>query len=100
METITSLIPLVEVVLKSPFQAVISLIIFLLALPLIMKGRRDKPTAQDPEPAPVQVESPWLVIELNTISNGVQEMHRDLRELSRVMDRLVASMHNRDRSIN
>ena len=47
---------------SSPFNTVGALIIFLLALPLIRSGLREKPPAPpEPPPHPIEIESPWFV---------------------------------------
>lgn len=85
---------LFEALTKSPLNATVSLIIFLLAMPLIIKGLRDR-KEEPPPPVPIQVESPWLVIELNVISTSLQEMHRDIRDLAKALDRLIFHMESR-----
>jgi len=87
---------IIEALTKAPLQGVASLIIFLLAMPIIIKGLRDrKEESHQPPPVPIQVESPWLVIELNAISATMQEMHREIRELAKGQERIKFYMESR-----
>lgn len=100
------LLNLLDALQKSPFQATISLIIFLIALPLIIKGLRDRssPPSQ-PQQTQIQIESPWLVIELNTISAMVQDLQRQVQALSaavltmnKTVDIILVLMRRRNRT--
>lgn len=86
---------------KGPIQAVVSLIILLVALPLLYKAVRDKESQPPASPSapttPIQVESPWMVIELNTISTSVQEIRRELAEVRRLVEYSIALIKNNNR---
>ena len=73
MEVATKLL---EALMNSPLQATISLVIFLLALPLILKGLRDRKEGYTDSH-----DSPWLILEINNINNTMQAMQRDIESI-------------------
>lgn len=70
-----SLSNLLDMLLSSPLQATVSLVIFLLALPLIVKGLRDRKEGHPDH------ETPWLMLEMNNLSNSIQSIQRDINSI-------------------
>lgn len=72
--------------INSPLATVGALIIFLLALPLIRAGFRDKPTtppaATDPRPIPIEIESAWLVQNVTRMQMDIDAIKNLLGVLS------------------
>ncbi len=68
---------------SSPLQTVGALIIFLLALPLIRAGLREKPPAPPPPAAsPIEIESPWFVQNFLQMQKDVEKIKAALPIMS------------------
>lgn len=63
-----------------------------IALAWIGKSRSKEDEA--PAPSPIQVESPWMIIELNTISTSVQEIRREVAEVRRLVEHAISVIKN------
>lgn len=70
-----------------------------IVLAWIGRNKAKNETIVQPQVAstPVQIESPWLVIELNTISTVIQQVGRDVKDLIRAVDRMVILTQERSR---
>lgn len=86
---------------SAPLQTVAALIIFLLALPLIRAGFRDKasppasPPAPLPPPAPIEIESPWFVQNFLQMQKDVEAVSTQLRVLSNKVDGVAQLLKRR-----
>ncbi|MCP1832852.1 hypothetical protein [Bradyrhizobium sp. USDA 4545] len=84
---------------SSPLNTVGALIIFLIALPLIRAGFRDRPAAppaQQP-PVPIQIESPWLTQQLIEIHYEVEKIEERLGVLSNQVKGIATLLRRRER---
>lgn len=69
--------------ISNPLNTVGALIIFLLALPLIRAGLRDRPPAPPPAPSsPIEVESPWFVQNFLQMQSDIEKIKEQLVVLS------------------
>jgi len=85
--------------ISSPLNTVGALIIFLLALPLIRKGLRDRPPAAQPPPAPapapIEIESPWFVQNFLQMQDDVAKIKRTQEMLSSKIDGIASLLKRR-----
>jgi hypothetical protein len=59
--------------------------------------RSSKKSNQQPPPTPIQVESPWMVIELNTMSNMLQELRREVQGQTTLLNTILNLLSNSQR---
>jgi hypothetical protein len=77
-------------------QLAFAALILTIAVTMIMKGLREKPPATaPPPPLPIQVESPWLLIEIERIKTQCQAIERSLTDLHRRFDILMGRRRRR-----
>lgn len=71
---------------SSPLQAVSALIIFLIALPLIRSSYKAPPApappVAPPQPAPIEIESPWFVQNFLQMQSDVEKLRDQVALLS------------------
>jgi len=80
---------LYEGLLSNTLQTVGALIIFLLALPLIRSGLREKPPAPPPPPpVPIEVESAWLIQNVTRMQMDIDR----IKDLMGVMSNQIAGV--------
>jgi hypothetical protein len=80
-----------EGLLSNTLQTVGALIIFLLALPLIRSGLREKPPAPPPPPpppVPIEVESAWLIQNVTRMQMDIDQ----IKDLMGVMSNQIAGV--------
>ncbi|QDW38995.1 hypothetical protein FFI89_018700 [Bradyrhizobium sp. KBS0727] len=81
---------------SNTLQTVGALIIFLLALPLIRAGLREKPQAPPPpQPSPIEVESPWFVQNFLQMQTDVERMKDQLGGISSQLAGVVKLLRRR-----
>jgi hypothetical protein len=84
---------------SAPLQTVAALIIFLLALPLIRAGFRDRPPSQasppSPPSTPIEIESPWFVQNFLQMQNDMEKMVEQLGLVSSKVDGLARLLKRR-----
>ena len=87
---------LFDALLASPLNAVGALVIFLLALPLIKQGLRDRPAPPaPPAPAPIEIESPWFVQNFLQMQDDVAKIRARLDVLSNPVAGIAALLKRR-----
>lgn len=85
--------------ISNPLNTVGALIIFLLALPMIRAGLKDKPQPPPlPPVTPVEIESPWLIQNLTRMQLDVEGMKGQLGVLSNKIDGIAKLLKRRQRN--
>lgn len=80
---------------SSPLQTVGALIIFLIALPLIRAGLRERPPAPPATPSPIEIESPWFVQNFLQMQKDVEAIKAQLGVLSNQVAAIAKLMRRR-----
>ncbi|ODM71663.1 hypothetical protein [Bradyrhizobium elkanii] len=85
---------------SSPLNTVGALIIFLIALPLIRAGFRDRspaPPAPQPPPVPIQIESPWLTQQVIEMHFEIEQIKERLGIVSNQVKGIATLLRRRER---
>lgn len=86
--------------ISNPLNTVGALIIFLLALPMIRAGLKDKPQPPPlpPPVTPVEIESPWLIQNLIKMQLDIDGINRQLGVISNKIDGIAKLLKRRQRN--
>lgn len=78
----------------APIQSTVALVIFLLAIPFIRKGLRERPPAPPPTPvsAPLEVTQPWIGPQILHQTFEVDRLHRRIDDLRSDLAMLIKAM--------
>jgi hypothetical protein len=84
--------------ISNPFNTIGALIIFLLALPMIRAGLKDKPPPLPQPPiSPVEIESPWLIQNLTRMQLDIEGIQGQLGIMSNKIDGIAKLLKRRQR---